>query len=101
MSRTSVSGSCMAFGASCMNRNNGERNLPCVGIADFLCHPGIMGADEFRPCGDHWVRLEDDLVVLRVKGVVTLADMAEFMRLQAQVKRERGRVFALYDSREN
>jgi hypothetical protein len=40
-------------------------------------------------------------MVVRVKGVVKLADMAEFMRLQAQVKRERGTVSVLYDSREN
>lgn len=39
--------------------------------------------------------------MLRVKGVVTLQDMAEFMRIQATVKRERGAVFMLYDSREN
>lgn len=61
----------------------------------------MMGADEFRPLGGHWVRIEGDLVHLRVKGVVKVGDMAEFMRLQAQVKREHGAVFMLYDSREN
>jgi hypothetical protein len=61
----------------------------------------IMGSDEFRPLGAHSVRIEGDLVHLRVKGVVTVTDMVEFMRLQAQVKREHGAVFMLYDSREN
>jgi hypothetical protein len=61
----------------------------------------IMGADDFRPVGDHWVRVDGDLIILRVKGVVNLEDIKSFMRLQAQVKRERGSVFVLYDSREN
>src|SRR5690242_12434634 len=60
-----------------------------------------MGLDEFRPLGDHWVRIDGDLIFLRVKGVVKLEDMIAFMRLQAQVKREHGTVFMLYDSREN
>lgn len=60
-----------------------------------------MGTDDFRPLGGHWVRIDGDLIFLRVKGVVTRVDMAEFMRLQTQIKRERGTVFVLYDSREN
>jgi SpoIIAA-like len=60
-----------------------------------------MGADDFCPVGDHWVRMDGDLIFLRIKGVVKLEDMKQFLRLQAQVKRERGSVFVLYDSREN
>lgn len=60
-----------------------------------------MGDDEFRPLGGHKVRIDGDLVFLRVKGVVKLTDMMEFMRVQASVKRDRGAVFMLYDSREN
>ncbi|HRI62976.1 MAG TPA: STAS/SEC14 domain-containing protein [Polyangium sp.] len=60
-----------------------------------------MSADEYRPLGGHWVRVEGDLVRLRVKGVISVQDMAEFMRLQAAVRREQGWVFMLYDSREN
>jgi len=36
-----------------------------------------MDAGEFRPLGEHWVRIEGDLVFLRVKGVVKLEDMVE------------------------
>lgn len=61
----------------------------------------IMGADDFRRVGDHGVRIDGDLIILSIKGVVTLDDMVEFMRLQVQVKRERGSVFVLYDSRQN
>lgn len=60
-----------------------------------------MGGDEFRPLGGHAVQIDKDLIVMRVKGVVTREDMAEFMRLQAKVKREHGTVFMIYDSREN
>lgn len=60
-----------------------------------------MDAGEFRPLGEHSVRFEGDLIFLRVKGAVKLGDMVEFMRLQAQVRREHGSVFMLYDSREN
>ncbi len=61
----------------------------------------FMGADDFRPVGDHLVRVDGDLLMMRIKGVVKLEDMMQFMRLQAQVKRESGAVFVLYDSREN
>lgn len=60
-----------------------------------------MGEDEFRPLGGHKARIDGDLIFMRVKGVVTLADMMEFMRVQAEIKREHGAVFILYDSREN
>ena len=60
-----------------------------------------MNSDEFRPLGGHWVRVEGDLVMLRVKGVISQNDMIEFMRFQAKIRREQGWVFMLYDSREN
>lgn len=60
-----------------------------------------MGANDFRPLGGHAVRIEGDLIMMRVKGVVTLEDMKAFLHMQAEVKRDRGRVFMLYDSREN
>lgn len=60
-----------------------------------------MGDDDFRPLGGHKARIDGDLVFLRVKGVVTLTDMMEFMRVQVSVKREHGAVYMLYDSREN
>ena len=60
-----------------------------------------MSADDFRPVGDHSVRIEGDIVFVRAKGVVKIEDMMQFLRVQAQVKRERGVVFVLYDSREN
>lgn len=61
----------------------------------------FMSADDFRPVGDHSVRIEGDIIFLRIKGVVKVEDMMQFLRLQAQVKRERGLAFVLYDSREN
>jgi hypothetical protein len=60
-----------------------------------------MGDDGFRPLGGHSAKIDGDLVFLRVKGVVNLADMKEFMRVQGEVKRKYGAVFVLYDSREN
>lgn len=60
-----------------------------------------MGADEFQALGAHSYRIEDDVFFMRVKGEVNLADMVEILRVIAQIKRERGSVFALYDSREN
>jgi SpoIIAA-like len=60
-----------------------------------------MSVDEFRPLGGHEVKIERDLVFLRIKGVVTLADMMKFLQVQAEVKREHGAVYVLYDSREN
>jgi len=60
-----------------------------------------MGDDGFRPLGGHTARIDGDLVFLRVKGVVSLTDMMEFMRVQAEVKRKHGAVYVLYDSREN
>ncbi len=60
-----------------------------------------MGVDEFQALGAHSYRIESDVFFLRVKGEVTLADMVEILRVMAQIKRECGSVFALYDSREN
>jgi hypothetical protein len=61
----------------------------------------IMGTGDFIMVGEHRIRIDGDLVFIRVKGVVELDDMMQFLRLQMQVKRERGAVFVLYDSREN
>lgn len=60
-----------------------------------------MGVDAFRPLGGHQARIEGDTIHLKVEGVVTLSDMVDFMHAQAQVRREHGFVFMLYDSRKN
>lgn len=61
----------------------------------------LMGVDDFRPLGAHVYRIEGDILFFRMKGVVSLADMIEILRLTAEVKAANGAVFALYDSREN
>lgn len=61
----------------------------------------LMGVDDFRPLGAHSYRIEGDVLFFRMKGVVSLADMCEILRLTAEVKEANGAVFTLYDSREN
>ena len=61
----------------------------------------FMGVDDFRPLGAHFYRIEGDVLFFRMKGVVSLADMVEILRLTAEVKMANGAVFTLYDSREN
>lgn len=47
------------------------------------------------------MEVEGDLILMRVRGMITLDDMKGFLALQARVRRQYGSVFVLYDSREN
>jgi len=51
--------------------------------------------------GTHSVEVDGDVVFYQMRGIITLDDMKEMVVLQARVRRERGRLFVLYDSREN
>lgn len=55
-------------------------------------------ADHFTLLGTHLVQVDGDTVFLRSRGKMTLADMREILRVFTQVKREYGRLFALYDA---
>jgi len=78
-----------------------QKNDRWLALPSFVCYMVLMGVDDFRPLGAHSYRIEGDLLFFRMKGVVSLADMIEILRLTAEVKMANGAVFTLYDSREN